>query len=281
MAIRFLTDSTSDILPEEAAQRGIDVVPLKVLFGEESYRDNVDITHQEFFDKLVTSKVFPTTSQPSPADFLPYFERARDQGDTLICLHISAVLSGTMQSAQIAKEMCGYDKIYIIDSKEAIIGLRMLVDLGIYLRDHGSTAEEIVAELESARDRVRLFAVLDALEYLHKGGRLSTAVTVLGTLLKIKPLVTLKDGLLSVMGKGRGTKDCIRLLLEMAGDDLHQDTRLPVYYGFTRDPSLCHQLKAVTDKKYNLTDTNIYSVGAVIGAHVGPNGAVFGYIEAP
>lgn len=281
MAIRFLTDSTSDILPEEAAQRGIDVVPLKVLFGEESYRDNVDITHQEFFDKLVTSKVFPTTSQPSPADFLPYFERARDQGDTLICLHISAVLSGTMQSAQIAKEMCGYDKIYIIDSKEAIIGLRMLVDLGIYLRDHGSTAEEIVAELESARDRVRLFAVLDTLEYLHKGGRLSTAVTVLGTLLKIKPLVTLKDGLLSVMGKGRGTKDCIRLLLEMAGDDLHQDTRLPVYYGFTRDPSLCHQLKAVTDKKYNLTDTNIYSVGAVIGAHVGPNGAVFDYIEAP
>ncbi|MCD8087286.1 MAG: DegV family protein [Oscillospiraceae bacterium] len=281
MAIRFLTDSTSDILPEEADQRGIIVVPLKVLFGEESYRDNVDITHPEFFDKLEKSKVFPTTSQPSPADFLPYFEQARDQGDTLICLHISAVLSGTMQSAQIAREMCGYDKIYIIDSKEAIIGLRMLVDLGIYLRDHGSTAEEIIADLESARDRVRLFAVLDTLEYLHKGGRLSTAVTVLGTLLKIKPLVTLKDGLLSVMGKGRGTKDCIRLLLEMAGDDLHQDTRLPVYYGFTRDPSLCHQLKAATDKKYNLTDTNIYSVGAVIGAHVGPNAAVFGYIEAP
>ncbi|MCD7749548.1 MAG: DegV family protein [Oscillospiraceae bacterium] len=281
MAIRFLTDSTSDILPDEADQRGIIVVPLKVLFGEESYRDNVDITHPEFFDKLEKSKVFPTTSQPSPADFLPYFEQAQEQGDTLICLHISAVLSGTMQSAQIAKEMCGYEKIYIIDSKEAIIGLRMLVDLGIYLRDHGSTAEEIVAELESAKDRVRLFAVLDTLEYLHKGGRLSTAVTVLGTLLKIKPLVTLKDGLLSVMGKGRGTKDCIRLLLEMAGDDLHQDTRLPVYYGFTRDPSLCYQLKAATDAKYNLTDTSIYSVGAVIGAHVGPNGAVFGYIEAP
>ncbi|MCC8356263.1 MAG: DegV family protein [Oscillospiraceae bacterium] len=281
MAIRFLTDSTSDILPDEADQRGIIVVPLKVLFGEESYRDNVDITHPEFFDKLEKSKVFPTTSQPSPADFLPYFEQAQEQGDTLICLHISAVLSGTMQSAQIAKEMCGYEKIYIIDSKEAIIGLRMLVDLGIYLRDHGSTAEEIVAELESARDRVRLFAVLDTLEYLHKGGRLSATVTVLGTLLKIKPLVTLKDGLLSVMGKGRGAKDCIRLLLEMAGDDLHQDTRLPVYYGFTRDLDLCYKLKAATDKKYNLTDTNIYSVGAVIGAHVGPNAAVFGYIEAP
>ncbi|MCD7845199.1 MAG: DegV family protein [Oscillospiraceae bacterium] len=281
MAIRFLTDSTADILPEEAAQRDIDVVPLKVLFGEESYRDNVDIAHQEFFEKLVTSKVFPTTSQPSPEDFLPYFEKARDQGDTLICLHISAVLSGTMQSAQIAKEMCGYDNIYIIDSMEAIIGLRMLVDPGIYLRDHGSSAEEIVAELESAKHRVRLFAVLDTLEFLHKGGRLSTAVTVLGTLLKIKPLVTLKEGLLSVMGKGRGTKDCIRLLLEMAGDDLHQDPRLPVYYGFTRDPSLCHQLKEVTDKKYNLTGASIYSVGAVIGAHVGPNGAVFGFIEAP
>ncbi|MCD7769159.1 MAG: DegV family protein, partial [Oscillospiraceae bacterium] len=212
--------------------------------------------------------------------FLPHFEQAQEQGDTLICPFISAALSGTMQSAQIAKEMCGYDKIYIIDSQESIIGLRMLIDLGIYLRDHGSTAEEIVDELESAKHRVRLFAMLDTLEYLHKGGRLSTAVTVLGTLLKIKPLVTLKDGLLSVMGKGRGTKDCIRLLLEMAGDDLHRDTRLPVYYGFTRELDLCLKLKEATDKKYNLAGAGIYSVGAVIGAHVGPNAAVFGFIEA-
>ncbi len=279
MAIRFLTDSTSDITPEEAAERGIIVVPLKVVCGDQSYRDNLDITHEDFYEMLTSSKVFPTTRQPSPADFLPYFEQARDAGDTLICLHISAALSGTMQSALIAREMSGYDKIFIIDSLEAIIGLRMLVDLGIHLRDKGVSAEEIVAELESAKSRVRLFAMVDTLEYLHKGGRLSATVKVLGTILKIKPLITLKDGLLEVVGKGRGTKDCIRLLLNMAGDALHNDTRLPLYYGFTRDRHLCLELKEAVEEKYHQLQGGIYSVGAVIGAHVGPGAAVFGFIE--
>jgi DegV family protein with EDD domain len=279
MAIRFLTDSTSDILPSEAEERGISLVPLKVVFGDDTYRDNLDITHETFYDKLVSSQALPTTSQPAPADFLPFFEEAKANGDTLICLLISASLSGTVQSALLARDICEYDKIHIIDSREAIIGLRILVDLGCRLRDEGLSPEDIVEELERAKGKVRLYAMVDTLEYLHKGGRLSAATAVVGTILKVKPLVTLKEGKLAVIGKGRGVKDSIRTLLAMAGDDLHRDPRLPAYYGYTRDKDLCEQFRAAADEKYGLTDTRLYSVGAVIGTHVGPGAAVFGYLE--
>lgn len=279
MAIRFLTDSTADITPEETAARGISLVTMEVTFGDVSYRDNLDITHEEFYEKLVAAKTLPTTSQPAPADFLPFFEEAKEKGDTLICLLISAALSGTVQSALLAKEICGYDRIYIIDSWEATVGLRILVDLALLLRDEGKTAEEIVAELEAAKSRVRLFALVDTLEYLHKGGRLSAATAVVGTILKVKPLVTLQDGKLAVLGKGRGVKDAIRTLLTIAGDELPRDSRLPVYYGYTRDRDLCKQLKSAVEEKYGLDDAPLCSVGAVIGTHVGPGGAVFAFLE--
>lgn len=279
MAIRFLIDSTSDITPEEAAARGISLVPMEVSFGDVSYRDNLDIGHEEFYEKLVTAKNLPTTSQPAPADFLPFFEEAKEQGDTLICLLISSALSGTMQSALLAKDICEYERIYIVDSWEATVGLRILVDLSLLLRDEGKNAEEIVAELEAAKKRIRLFALVDTLEYLHKGGRLSAATAVVGAILKVKPLITIQEGKLAVLGKGRGVKDAIRMLLTMAGSELPKDPRLPVYYGYTRDRDLCEQLKAAVEDKYHSEDAPLYSVGAVIGTHVGPGAAVFGFLE--
>lgn len=278
MAIRFLIDSTSDITPEETAARGISLVPMEVSFGDVSYRDNLDISHEEFYEKLAAAKNLPTTSQPAPADFLPFFEEAREKGDTLICLLVSAALSGTVQSALLAKEICGYERIYILDSWEATVGLRILVDLGLLLLGEGKTAEEIVAELEAAKKRIRLFALVDTLEYLHKGGRLSAATAVMGTILKVKPLITIQEGKLAVLGKGRGVKDAIRTLLAIAGDDLTRDVRLPVYYGYTRDRDLCEQLKSAVEDKYHAEDAPLYSVGAVIGTHVGPGAAVFGFL---
>lgn len=182
MAIRFLTDSTADILPQEAAQRDIDVVPLKVLFGETAYRDGIDLDHPTFYQMLSQSKALPTTSQPTPDDFLPYFERARDQGDHLICALLSSQLSGTVQSAQIAREMCGYEHIYIIDSTLAIVALRAMLDLGEQLRSQGMSAPDIAAQIEAAKSRMRVFGIVDTLEYLHKGGRMSTSVAVVGSL---------------------------------------------------------------------------------------------------
>ena len=190
MSVQILTDSTSDILPEEAEQKGVRVVPLLVNFGEEAFRENVEITHQEYFRRLAQAESLPTTSQPTPQDFLAHFEQVRDAGDSLVCVLLASKLSGTFQSAQLAKELSGYDEIYIVDSQQALCGLRMLVDFACVLRDEGLSAREIAEQVESASHRVRLFGIVNTPEYLHKGGRLPASMAVVGTLLKVKPLIT-------------------------------------------------------------------------------------------
>lgn len=279
MAIRFLTDSTTDILPQEAAQRGIDVVPLKVLFGETAYRDGIDLDHASFYQMLQSAEKLPTTSQPTPEDFLPYFEQAKTQGDTLICLLLASSLSGTCQSALIARDICEYDQIYVIDSTTTITGLRALVDLGCMLRDQGLSAEAIVAELEQAKSKIRLLAIVDTLEYLHKGGRLPAAVSVVGSLLKVKPIITLKDGALGMIGKGVGVKGSLTSLMNLVGDELNNDPRLPIYYGFTANDELCRQLIGRMEEKFGPHTHELHSVGSVIGTHAGPGAAVIVYLE--
>jgi len=279
MSIRFLTDSTADILPQEAAQRGIDVVPLKVLFGDTAYRDGVDLDHSAFYQMLQSAEKLPTTSQPTPEDFLPFFDSARSQGDTLICLLLASTLSGTCQSALIARDICGYDQIHIIDSTVSITALRLLVDLGCMLRDQALPAEAIVAELEQAKGKIRLLAVVDTLEYLHKGGRLPAAATVVGGLLKVKPLLTLKDGTLSVVGKGMGVKGSLNALMELVGNHLNNDPRLPIYYGYTGSDELCRQFIGRMEETFGSHSYEIHPVGSVIGAHAGPGAAVIVYLE--
>lgn len=279
MAIRFLTDSTADILPEEAARRDIDVVPLNVLFGETAYRDGIDLDHSSFFRMLAEAEQLPTTSQPAPEDFVPYFEQARTQGDTLICLLLASGLSGTYQSACIAKDMGGYDNVYVVDSTQTVLGLRMLVDLGCLLREEGLPAEDIVARLERARERVRLLAIVDTLEYLHKGGRLPTTVAIVGGLLKVKPVITLRDNALAVLGKGVGVKGSLSTVLKLAEGFPDRDARLPVYYGFTAENSLSSQLMAAMEERFGPHPSEVHSVGSVIGAHVGPGAAVVVYLE--
>ena len=279
MAIRFLTDSTADILPQEAAQRDIDVVPLKVLFGETAYRDGIDLDHPPLYQMLSQSKALPTTRQPTPDDFLPYFERARDQGDHLICALLSSQLSGTVQSAQIAREMCGYEHIYIIDSTLAIVALRAMLDLGEQLRSQGMSAPDIAAQIEAAKSRMRVFGIVDTLEYLHKGGRMSTSVAVVGSLLRVKPIITLKDGVLGLVGKGVGTKGSLAGMLKQVGDDIHPDPRLPIYYGYSGDDTLCRQFVPLMEEKFGPHGQEIRSIGCVIGTHLGPNAAVVAYLE--
>lgn len=279
MAIYIMTDSSADFLPEEARRRELWVAPLRVNFGGESFQDGLDLDHETFFRKLAESKELPTTSQAGPDDFLPWFERVKKNGDSLICLLIASSLSGTYQSALIAKELCGYERIYVVDSATTVLGLRLLVDLACLLRDQGLDAPEIAAELERARGRVRLLAIVDTLKYLHKGGRLPAAATIAGGLLKVKPLISLREGELSLAGKGVGTKGSLTALVKLLGDDLRQDTRLPVYYGYTADESLCRELMAQTEAAFGRRRCEVHSVGAVIGTHVGPGAAVIVYLE--
>lgn len=279
MAIHILTDSTADILPDEAARRGLSVVPLKVLFGESAYRDGIDLDHAAFYQKLADTDALPTTSQPAPSDFLPYFEQARDNGDSLVCLLMAASLSGTYQSALIAKQMCGYDEIYVIDSTQTVMGLRALVDLACLLREQGLSAGEIAAEIDAAKDRIRLLAIVDTLEYLHKGGRLPASVAIVGGLLRVKPIITLRDGALGVVGKGVGAKGSLASLMKLVGDAPKIDRRLPVYYGYTAADGLCRQFISLMEEKFGPHPHETHSVGAVIGTHVGPGAAVIVYLE--
>ena len=266
MSVQILTDSTSDILPEEAEQKGVRVVPLLVNFGEEAFRENVEITHQEYFRRLAQAESLPTTSQPTPQDFLAHFEQVQDAGDSLVCVLLASKLSG-------------YDEIYIVDSQQALCGLRMLVDFACVLRDEGLSAREIAEQVESASHRVRLFGIVNTLEYLHKGGRLPASMAVVGTLLKVKPLITLREGEVGILGKGLGVKNGLDNLLKLMGDEIHPEPRLPLYFGYTQTHNLCDQLRERVVEKYHPARVEQNSVGAVVGTHVGPDGAVVVYLD--
>lgn len=171
--VRILTDSTADLTHEDAAELGVIVVPLTLNFGEKHYLDGIDLSPEEFFEQLESAEKLPTTSQPTPEAFLKEFEAARDAGDEVVCVLLSSALSGTYQSAVIAREEADYDGIYLVDSKNVTLASQLLVRRAVDLARSGMSAAEIAEDLEKARERVHLFALVDTLKYLHKGGRLS------------------------------------------------------------------------------------------------------------
>lgn len=275
--IRILTDSTSDISQAMAKKLGVSVLPLKVTFGKNSYLEGVDITQKEFFVKLAAARSFPTTTQPSPQDFLPLFEEAKAAGDDLIVLLISQKLSGTMQSAFIAKDMVEYDKIHILDTLTTVTGLRLLVEQAVYLRGAESDVSAIVDELSSMVPRIKVMAMVDTLEYLHKGGRLSYAGKVAGSLLGIKPLIRINNGKLDIMGRERSATRAIKKLME-AVDSNAIDFTVPIYFGYTAKRELCDTIISTAWETIPMTDIRISEVGAAVGAHTGPGACVMSYL---
>ena len=279
MSLRIITDSTADITTEQAAQMGITIVPLKVIFGEKEYRDGIDISIEGFYEKLITAEKLPTTSQPAPDDFLKYFEEAKEVGDSVLVILISSKLSGTYQSAVIAKEMCEYSEISIVDSITTITNLRLLVEHAIKLREQQIPMVQIADELEELKQRTVLLAMVDTLEFLHKGGRLSKSSAILGTLLKFKPIITVKDGVVSVVDKERGTNKGIARILEIIDEYGSIDKNYPVMFGYSSEDSKALMLQEKVIEKYDLKDTRIYPVGCVIGTHAGPGACFITYIK--
>ncbi|MEG2931678.1 MAG: DegV family protein, partial [Ruthenibacterium sp.] len=240
--IRILTDSTADILPQQAARLGVLVVPLQVNFGDEHFRDGIELIPETFYEKLEHAEKLPTTSQPSPELFKTHFEAAKRDGDTLICILLSSALSGTCQSAQIAKDETDYDEIYIVDSKTATLAVGLLVQRALQRIGEGYCAGEIVADLEVAREHLHLLAVVDDLTYLRKGGRLSGAAAFAGGLLGIKPVVALNygerkpeghSGKLGLAGKARGMPGAYVAIFKMIAAGGGIDETWPVAVGYT------------------------------------------------
>ncbi|HWS30184.1 MAG TPA: DegV family protein [Clostridia bacterium] len=267
--IEILTDSASD-LSGLSGTLGVTVVPLTIIFPEHAYFDG-ELTREEFYEKLKNANPLPSTSQPSPADFLKYFERAKREGSDVIVITISEALSGTYQSAAAAKEMADYERIYLVDSRLATMGEAALVEYAAKLRAEGKSAEEIYETLLEARNRIKLFALVDTLTYLHRGGRLSKSVTVVGSFLNVKPILALENGVLVSAGKARGFSRGVEAVSELIKKSGGADFDLPVYFAHTNARELCSMFMeklAELDPAFSCCE-RVVDIGGVVGTHVG------------
>ncbi len=278
MSIRILTDSAADLEPEEFSKYHISLVPLSITVDQRIYRADLRFNKSDFFRMLEASPIFPTTSQPAPADFEAIFEEARAAGDQLVYISLSSALSGTYQCAAVVKAMGEYDNVHLVDSRSATLGQKLLVLHAVSLRDQGFSAEEIASRLTALRSRIRIYAGLDTLEYLQKGGRLSKTAAGLGTLARIKPVVTItQEGTVAVAGKCLGRTKAmsqIAALLEAAPPD-PEFPLLGVYGGSTEN--LTALRLRLQQKGFVIPQDQCFSLGPVIGAHIGPGayGAVY------
>lgn len=279
MGVRIITDSSSDFAAATAKRRSVDIVSMSIQFGSASFQDGKNITNEVFYQLLKEGKKSPSTSQPTPADFLQLFEEAKAAGDQVVAVLLSSALSGTLQSAMIAKEMCEYEPIYLVDSRTATAGIQILVNLACKLRDSGLPAAGIAGELERLKDRVRIFAVMDTLEYLRRGGRLSGFQAGLGAVTKLKPVITVRDGQVSIAAKAFGISAAVKQLLRMIAEHPVDDS-FPSYLLYTddkgREDLLMPHLKERGAVPLRL---HYCSVGPTIGTHIGPGALGLAYIE--
>lgn len=268
--IQIVTDSASDITLKQAEEMNIHIVPLTILFEDGVCPQETEEDFQLFYERLKKEEGLPKTSQPTPNKYLEIFEIAKTAGDDVLVITLSGGLSGTVQSARLAKDLAEYDRIEIIDSKQAILTERMLVEYAVMLREQGKTLEQIADLVTSKRDNVIVCGMLDTLTYLKKGGRVPASMALLGNLLRIKPVIILRNSILEQLGKARGRKEgCKMLCAQMEGIEIDPD--FPVYFGYTLDPEPTLQFQKEMEEKFGLQNTKLYPVGGVIGTHVGPN----------
>ena len=280
MSVKFVIDSASDILPQEAAALGITVLPLTVIFNGSTYRDAVDLSHREFFEKLASSKELPTTSQLPPADFADCFEALVAEGHDVVVITVSSKLSGTCQSATIAAaDFPG--RVFVVDSLSAAIGQRILLLRGLQLAEQDLSAREIAEILDQEKTRIRVMAVIDTLEYLKKGGRISAATALAGTVLSMKPAIEISDGLVAMAGKARGSRQAnalLRQLMDKYGG-ANPDAPYALVYSGLNDDHLQKFIAEQSDLWQAGDDLPIHSLGCVIGTHVGPGAYGIAFFE--
>ena len=281
MAVKFIIDSGADILPRECAQLDIIHLPLKVIFGQQEYSDAVDLSHREFYEKLVESDVLPSTSQVPPGDFADACEKVVAAGDTAVVITISGKLSGTYQSAVIAaSEYPG--SVFVVDSESVSLGTRILVQQGLALRDQGCSAEEIAQQLDIWKKKIRVMALVDTLEYLKKGGRISSTVALAGSLLSIKPVIAIEDGAVAMVGKARGSRqgnNLLRQLVEKCGGINFAMPFCLAYSGLS-DALLNKYVEDSAELWQGYADRlPIATVGCTIGAHAGPGAVAVAFFE--
>lgn len=286
MAVRIITDSASDITREDVAAAGnpaLTVLPLSITFGNTTYEDGVNLSHQRFYELLVEGDDLPMTGQVNPYAFEQAIGEARAAGDEVIVITLSGKLSGTNASANTTA--ASFDSgVYVVDSKNVTVGERVLVDYALRLVGEGLSAADIATALEQAREDIYVVGLLDTLEYLRRGGRIPASAAALGKLLSIKPVITIEDGAVELLGKARGSKNGRNLLTQQVEAAGGIDFAMPIALGYAGlDDALLR--KYIEDSRHiwedhiALEDLPVHSVGATIGTHVGPGAIALAFFK--
>lgn len=278
--VKIITDSAADFEPWELAEKKIACIPLTVIFGDAEYQENVNLSKALFYRLLEETKTAPKTAQASPQILMDLFQEAKKQGDEAVYITIASAISGTYQTACVTRQLAEYGGCYVVDSRNATGGQRMLVEYAVKLRDEGKTAAQIVAGVEDLREKIVLYACIDTLEYLFRGGRINHTVYRLGTLAQVKPIIRVaEDGRIEVPAKAMGMRKgmdflCKRLELQKKSPDF------PLYAMYTGNRAGGEALaKRLRGLGYDVPDSRIINVGAAIGSHIGPNACGLVYVE--
>lgn len=281
MSFRIVTDSASDMPQETAAKLGVTVMPIHTRFGEEEYLDGVTLKPNEFFEKLVKTGEVPRTSQITPFEFGQEFKKWVECGEEVLCITMSAGVSGTWQSACTAAGEFG-DKVIVIDSRQFCISLYVLVEYACRLRDEGKSLQETAAAVEEAKKRVHVISVFATLEYLKLGGRISSAAAMAGSILSIKPVITINEGVVDVIARARGSKKANSMLVEFIDKVGGVDMSMPHCLGFTgfSDEVLTKYVEDYAPMyKDRLKDIKVVPVGATVGTYAGPGAVAFAFFN--
>lgn len=267
--VRILVDSASDYSIAEAKEKGIFLVPIEITLAGNTYIEGKNLGRDEFYELLAKTKEFPKTAQPSPQTFLDYFLKVKEAGDELVCILLSSTLSGTFQSAVLAKQMAEYDKIYLVDSLSATYPIKVLADYAFKLAAEGLPGAQIAEEAKKLQPRTRFAAAIDTLDYLQRGGRIGKAAALVGGLAKLKPIITLSpEGTLEVLGKCLGRNKAISFLIHHLKEQ-KLNPAFPLYsiytYGNTNSDLFEKRLTAE-----GFVIQGRFQVGSTIGAHIGP-----------
>ncbi|GAB2702213.1 DegV family protein [Paenibacillus thermoaerophilus] len=284
--VRIVVDSTADIPADIRERYRIGMVPLKVNFGQESYEDSVTIYPDMFYEKLAAAPELPTTSQPSPAEFVREYERIREEtpGAQIVSIHLAAVLSGTYQSAVMAKSLMEEPGVIeTIDSCSASYGIGVLAVEAAKAAEAGASLEEVVELVKRLRENQRIYFLVDTLEYLHKGGRIGKASALIGSLLNIKPILTLdENGTVSTVDKARSYKKAVARVLELAEQEITRhggSDRMKLFVGHGAAPEQAAEMEAMLKERFPSAQFNAtVKIGPVIGTYTGP-GTIAVFLE--
>lgn len=275
---KIITDTASDITKDEAEEMDIIRIPLSIKFGEEEMAMDTEEDYQKFFERLEKEDKLPTTGQPSPELYLEEYEKSKQDQEDVLVLALSGGLSGTVNSARVAKEICGYDGVTIIDTGQAILTQRMLVEYAVRKRAQDISIEKIASDIQKVKDHMVVCGMLNTLTYLRKGGRIPPAFDIIGNAFNIKPVIELKDKVLVKLSIARSTRKAKERLWKEY-DSQSADPDWPVYIGYTYDQEKGKAFAQETEERYGLPKCKVFAISGVIGTHVGKDCIALAFVR--